>query len=41
MVRGRGMTTEMRQARINQNLMKKEGDAWDVGNGKRLSLPLS
>ncbi|KAL2863971.1 uncharacterized protein BJX67DRAFT_390268 [Aspergillus lucknowensis] len=31
MVRGRGMTEEMRQARINQNLMKREGDAWDVG----------
>lgn len=31
MVRGRGMTDEMRQARVNQNLMKKEGDAWDVG----------
>ncbi|KAL4966419.1 SDR family NAD(P)-dependent oxidoreductase [Aspergillus stella-maris] len=31
MVRGRGMTDEMRQARINQNLMKQEGDAWDVG----------
>ncbi|KAI0975710.1 hypothetical protein F4678DRAFT_418196 [Xylaria arbuscula] len=32
MVRGRGMTDEMRQARINQNLMKKEGTAWDVGH---------
>ena len=31
MVRGRGMTDEMRQARINQNLMKREGTAWDVG----------
>ncbi|KAL5334619.1 hypothetical protein BJX70DRAFT_411164 [Aspergillus crustosus] len=31
MVRGRGMTEDMRQARINQNLMKKEGDGWDVG----------
>ncbi|KAK4508516.1 hypothetical protein PRZ48_002255 [Zasmidium cellare] len=31
MVRGRGMTEEMRQARIGQNLMKREGDAWDVG----------
>ncbi|KAI6830245.1 MFS general substrate transporter [Hortaea werneckii] len=30
MVRGRGMTDEMRQARINQNLLKREGDAWDV-----------
>lgn len=36
MVRGRGMTPEMRQARINQNLMKKEGTAWDVGYGKSL-----
>jgi len=32
MVRGRGLTEEMRKARIGQNLMKKEGDAWDVGN---------
>ncbi|KAK0479696.1 hypothetical protein IW261DRAFT_1478660 [Armillaria novae-zelandiae] len=31
MVRGRGMTEELRQARINQNLMKVEGNAWDVG----------
>ncbi|KAF2172041.1 hypothetical protein M409DRAFT_63540 [Zasmidium cellare ATCC 36951] len=31
MVRGRGMTEEMRMARIGQNLMKREGDAWDVG----------
>ncbi|KAF4313492.1 hypothetical protein GTA08_BOTSDO01345 [Botryosphaeria dothidea] len=31
MVRGRGMNDEMRQARINQNLMKKEGTGWDVG----------
>lgn len=34
MTRGRGMTDEMRQARINQNLMKKEGTGWDVGYGK-------
>lgn len=33
MVRSRGMTDEMRQARINQNLMKREGTAWDVGYG--------
>ncbi|KAL5382426.1 hypothetical protein DPSP01_006526 [Paraphaeosphaeria sporulosa] len=32
MTRGRGMTDEMRQARINQNLMKKEGTGWDVGH---------
>ncbi|KAK3074323.1 hypothetical protein LTR53_003313 [Teratosphaeriaceae sp. CCFEE 6253] len=31
MVRGRGMTEEMRRARVGQNLMRKEGDAWDVG----------
>ncbi|KAH8655402.1 hypothetical protein BX600DRAFT_385175 [Xylariales sp. PMI_506] len=31
MTRGRGMTDEMRQARVNQNLMKKEGTGWDVG----------
>lgn len=37
MTRGRGMTDEMRQARINQNLMKKEGTGWDVGNG---ALPI-
>jgi NAD(P)-dependent dehydrogenase (short-subunit alcohol dehydrogenase family) len=34
MTRGRGMTDEMRQARINQNLMKKEGTGWDVGYGR-------
>ncbi|KAI1636232.1 NAD(P)-binding protein, partial [Biscogniauxia mediterranea] len=33
MVRGRGMTEEMRQARINQSLLKQEGTAWDVGYG--------
>ncbi|KAI5928193.1 hypothetical protein F4810DRAFT_698823 [Camillea tinctor] len=31
MVRGRGMTEEMRQARINQSLLKREGTGWDVG----------
>ncbi|KAK0234131.1 hypothetical protein IW262DRAFT_1334594 [Armillaria fumosa] len=31
MVRVRGMTEELRQARIDQNLMKIEGSAWDVG----------
>ncbi|KAG7451887.1 NAD(P)-binding protein [Guyanagaster necrorhizus] len=31
MVRGRGMTEELRKARIDQNLMKIEGNAWDVG----------
>jgi NAD(P)-dependent dehydrogenase (short-subunit alcohol dehydrogenase family) len=34
MTMGRGMTPEMREARVNQNLMKKEGTGWDVGNGK-------
>ncbi|KAK7046519.1 hypothetical protein R3P38DRAFT_2874164 [Favolaschia claudopus] len=31
MVRGRGMTDEMRQRRINQNLLRQEGTGWDVG----------
>ncbi|KAJ6476911.1 hypothetical protein C8R45DRAFT_367232 [Mycena sanguinolenta] len=31
MVRGRGMTDEMRQKRINQNLLRQEGTGWDVG----------
>ena len=35
MVRQRGMTPELRQARINQNLLRQEGPAWDVGNGRR------
>lgn len=34
MVRGRGLSDEMRKARIGQNLMKREGDAWDVGYGQ-------
>ncbi|KAL1635314.1 hypothetical protein SLS56_001737 [Neofusicoccum ribis] len=34
MVRGRGMSDEMRRARINQNLMKKEGTGWDTTAGK-------
>lgn len=34
MTRGRGMTEEMRQARINQNLLKAEGYGWDVGYGR-------
>lgn len=38
MTRGRGMTDEMRQARINQNLMKKEGTGWDVGYGTLVPL---
>jgi hypothetical protein len=33
MVRGRGMTDEMRQKRINQNLLRQEGTGWDVGYG--------
>ncbi|KAI1314160.1 hypothetical protein F5Y03DRAFT_4602 [Xylaria venustula] len=32
MVRARGMTNETRQARMNQNLLKKEGTGWDVGH---------
>ncbi|KAJ6529104.1 hypothetical protein DFH09DRAFT_1185194, partial [Mycena vulgaris] len=31
MVRGRGMTDEMRQRRIEQNLLRQEGTGWDVG----------
>ncbi|KAJ7624725.1 hypothetical protein FB45DRAFT_924091 [Roridomyces roridus] len=31
MVRGRGMTDELRQKRINQNLLRQEGTGWDVG----------
>ncbi|KAJ7096603.1 hypothetical protein B0H15DRAFT_962661 [Mycena belliarum] len=31
MVRGRGMTPEMRQRRIEQNLLRQEGTGWDVG----------
>lgn len=38
MVRGRGMTDELRQARINQNLLRQEGTGWDVGYGKLLLL---
>ncbi len=38
MVRGRGMTDEMRQARVNQNLLKVEGTAWDVGYGMYMLL---
>ncbi|KAI0598674.1 hypothetical protein F4775DRAFT_583626 [Biscogniauxia sp. FL1348] len=30
MVRGRGMTEEMRQARINESLLKQERMTWDV-----------
>ncbi|KAJ5291630.1 hypothetical protein N7478_000881 [Penicillium angulare] len=31
MIRGTGMTEKLREARANQNLLKQEGDAWDVG----------
>jgi NAD(P)-dependent dehydrogenase (short-subunit alcohol dehydrogenase family) len=34
MVRGRGVTQEMREARMKQNLMKREGTGWVIGNGK-------
>lgn len=37
MVRVRGMTDEMRQARINQNLLKSEGTGWDVGYGEDMN----
>ncbi|KAK6365350.1 hypothetical protein LTS17_011322 [Exophiala oligosperma] len=37
MVRVRGMTAEMRQARINQNLLKSEGTGWDVGYGEDMN----
>ena len=32
-----GMSEEMRRARINVNLLKKEGTAWDVAYGRSLS----
>lgn len=32
--RGGGMSEEMRQARIDQNLLGVEGTAWDVGYGE-------
>ena len=41
MVRVRGMTDELRQSRINQNLLRQEGTAWDVGNGNSAPLTLS
>ncbi|KAL1847804.1 hypothetical protein Daus18300_013846 [Diaporthe australafricana] len=34
--RGGGMSDDMRQARINQNLLGTEGTAWDVGYAKKL-----
>jgi NAD(P)-dependent dehydrogenase (short-subunit alcohol dehydrogenase family) len=34
MTRGRGMTEEMRDARIRQNLLGIEGTGWDVGYGE-------
>jgi NAD(P)-dependent dehydrogenase (short-subunit alcohol dehydrogenase family) len=40
MTRGRGMTDEMRQARVNQNLMKIEGTGWDVGYGESTDLAM-
>lgn len=36
MVRGRGMSPEMRAARVKQNLMGKEGEGWDVGYGEQV-----
>lgn len=38
MVRGRGMSPEMRAARVKQNLMGKEGEGWDVGYGKQAGV---
>lgn len=38
MVRGRGMTPEMRQRRIEQNLLRQEGTGWDVGYGEPSSI---
>lgn len=38
--RGGGMSGEMRQARIEQNLLGTEGTAWDVGYGKTCFLSL-
>lgn len=32
------MSDEMRQSRIDQNLLKKEGTAWDVGYGENSFL---
>ncbi|KAK4547834.1 hypothetical protein LTR36_010553 [Oleoguttula mirabilis] len=37
MVRGRGLSDEMRKARVGQNLMKTEGDAWDIGYAIRFT----
>ncbi|KIX96995.1 uncharacterized protein Z520_07109 [Fonsecaea multimorphosa CBS 102226] len=31
MVRSRGVSGDLRQARINQNMLKQEGTGWDVG----------
>lgn len=39
--RGGGMTDEMRQARIEQNLLGTEGTAWDVGYGEMCFLNLA
>lgn len=39
--RGGGMTDEMRQARIEQNLLGTEGTAWDVGYGEMCFLNLT
>lgn len=34
MVRGGGMSDEMRRLRIDQSLLRREGTAWDVGHGE-------
>lgn len=41
MVSGTGMSERTRQLRIGQNLLKTEGTAWDVGNGKSFFICLS
>lgn len=38
--RGGGMSEEMRQARIEQNLLGTEGTAWDVGYGETCKAEL-
>lgn len=37
MVRSRGIDPDLRQARISQNLMGKEGTGWDVAYGESIA----
>lgn len=37
--RGGTMDPELRQKRINQNLLRQEGTGWDVGYGAFLLIP--